>query len=104
MLKLRPVWYRSAIPTDRQDWSHYGLIAEEVADIDPRLVHWGYRDEDWETVEKVENDSRHAERRLKNGAQPTPDGVAYDRLTVLLLKLVKRQQAWIDIFRALLNE
>jgi Protein of unknown function (DUF2793)/Chaperone of endosialidase len=104
ILKLRPVWYRSAIPTDRQDWSHYGLIAEEVADIDPRLVHWGYRDEDWETVDKVDNDSQLPERRLRNGAKPTPDGVAYDRLTVLLLKLVKRQQAWIDTFRAVLNE
>lgn len=35
---LAPVWYRSACEVDRPDWSHYGLIAEAVADIDPRLV------------------------------------------------------------------
>jgi hypothetical protein len=100
VLKLRPVWYRSAIASDRQDWSHYGLIAEEVAEIDPRLVHWAYRDEDWETVQETESDSRYEERRLKVGAQLVPDGVAYERLTVLLLSLVKRQHAWIEAFKA----
>jgi hypothetical protein len=104
ILKLRPVWYRSAIPTDRQDWSHYGLIAEEVADIDPRLVHWGYRDEDWETIQRVEGESRLTERRPRDGAQLVPDGVAYERLTVLLLQLVRRQHAWIDALQAKINE
>jgi hypothetical protein len=100
ILKLRPVWYRSAISTDRQDWSHYGLVAEEVAEIDPRLVHWGYRNEDWETVQRVEGDSHLSERRLKLNAELVPDGVAYERLTVLLLNLVKRQQTFIEAFRA----
>ena len=39
-LQLRPVWYRSSCKDDNQDWSYYGLIAEEVATVDPRLVHW----------------------------------------------------------------
>jgi hypothetical protein len=103
ILKLRPVWYRSAIPTDRQEWSHYGLIAEEVADIDPRLVNWGYRDEAWETVQRAEGDLKVYERRLKEGAQLVPDGVAYERLTVLLLNLVKRQQDWIESVRSKLD-
>jgi hypothetical protein len=42
ILNLRPVWYRSLCADDRSDWSHYGFIAEEVAEIDPRLVFYGY--------------------------------------------------------------
>jgi Protein of unknown function (DUF2793)/Chaperone of endosialidase len=99
-MRLRPVWYRSAISTDRPDWSHYGLIAEEVAEVDPRLVHWGYREEDWETVHGADGSSRSTEKRLKSGAQLVPDGVAYERLTVLLLTLVKRHQACIEALQA----
>jgi hypothetical protein len=42
LLTARPVWYRSLCENDNKDWSWYGLIAEELAEIDPRLVHWGY--------------------------------------------------------------
>ena len=42
VLTLRPVWYRSTCRDDRDDWSHWGLIAEEVAEIDERLVQYGY--------------------------------------------------------------
>src|SRR5262245_26328030 len=104
ILKLRPVWYRSAIATDRQDWSHYGLVAEEVAEIDPRLVHWGYREQDWETVQIKGGDTPHVERRLRRDAQLLPDGVAYERLTVLLLCVVKRHQARIEALQATLAE
>jgi hypothetical protein len=93
VLKLRPVWYRSTIATDRQDWSHYGLIAEEVADVDPRLVHWGYSEQDWATVQiNNEGDPPLTLRHLRQEARPSPDGVAYDRLAVLLLSVVRRQQ------------
>jgi len=101
VLKLRPVWYRSAIASDRQDWSHYGLIAEEVAEIDPRLVHWGYRDEDWEVAQSK---SRCEVPQMRTGAQLVPDGVAYERLTVLLLSIVKRQHARIEVLSAKLDE
>jgi len=96
LLSLRPVWYRSAINRDRQDWSWYGLIAEEVADIDPRLVHWGYAEEDWELVEVEDGKGgppgTSVGRRLKKGAHLKPEGVTYDRLTVLLLSIVQRHQ------------
>jgi hypothetical protein len=70
--KMRPVWYRSKGELDNKDWSYYGLIAEEVAEIEPRLVHWSQKDE--------------------NGKQE-PEGLMYDRLTVLLLAEMKKQQA-----------
>lgn len=34
------VWYRSKSEADRSEWSFYGVIAEELASIDPRLVTW----------------------------------------------------------------
>lgn len=38
VLDLRPVWFRSNCEADPADWSFYGLVAEEVFDIDPRLA------------------------------------------------------------------
>ena len=36
--KLRPVWYRSSIETDNPDESYWGFLAEEVAEVEPRLT------------------------------------------------------------------
>lgn len=41
--EIQPIFYRSALPYDQEhhpDWSYYGLVAEQVAKIDPRLAHW----------------------------------------------------------------
>ena len=111
ILQLRPVWYRSLCQEDNQQWSWYGLIAEEVAAIEPRLVHWGYNQNDYEVVEtdRFEDKTREVvledgttatetyqevvkEQRLKSDAVMSPEGVQYDRLTVLLLDVVKRQE------------
>jgi hypothetical protein len=40
LLKCRPVWYRSTCKADPAKHGYWGFIAEEVAKIDPRLVHW----------------------------------------------------------------
>jgi len=92
ILDFRPVWYRSTAEADRSDWSWYGLIAEEVAEIEPRLVHWTYLDDAYEEVD--------GEKQLKPDAEMVPDGVQYDRLTVLLLDVVKRQQQAIETLEA----
>jgi hypothetical protein len=92
ILGFRPVWYRSTAKADRSDWSWYGLIAEEVAEIEPRLVHWTYLDDAYEEVD--------GEKQLKLNAEMVPDGVQYDRLTVLLLDVVKRQQQAIETLEA----
>ena len=78
VMKLRPVWYRSNTETtsDRADFSWYGLIAEEVHEIDPRLVHY------W--------DQGRGDRGLK------PKSVAYERLAVLLIPVIRKQQKTID--------
>ena len=94
VLDLRPVWYRSKAPADRKDWSFYGLIAEEVAMIDPRLVHWSYRDEDYEVGTSA------GERHVKKGAKKVPDGVQYERLSVLLVTLLKDAMSRIEALEA----
>lgn len=97
----KPIWYRSAIADDRQDWSWYGLAAEDMAAIDPRFVHWGYRDEDREPVRVGGDDqSPTIEWRPKAGAMLVPDGVTYDRLTVPLLAIGQDHEARIAALEA----
>jgi hypothetical protein len=117
ILNLRPVWYRSKCDSDCQDWSWYGLIAEEVAEIDPRFVHYGYQEDAYEfidvteTVELPLSDPRRKEgieteeitrqeRQLKADAQQVPNGVAYERLVVPLLDIIKRQKSQLELIEA----
>ena len=43
ILNARPVWYNSTASgdTENPNWGYWGFIAEEIADIDPRLVFYG---------------------------------------------------------------
>lgn len=76
VLDLVPVRYHSrALADDRTMW-WYGLIAEDVAEVEPRLVAY-------------DKDGR-------------PDGVQYDRVGVLLLGVVKQQQTQIRVLWAAL--
>lgn len=68
--QLRPVSYHSLAGSDNKDELRYGLVAEEVAAVEPRLVDY-------------DNEGR-------------PDGVQYSRLNVFLLGLVKQMQEEID--------
>lgn len=86
LLALNPIFYRSKIPTDRQDWSYYGFSAEELAEIEPRFVQWAPHPDDWTAPD------HNKERFPKKDARLVPDGVAYDRMVVPLLALVKAQR------------
>lgn len=112
VLSLRPVWYRSTAAADRPDWSWYGLVAEEVAAVDPRLVHWSYLPQDIEDVvvaqmwgDKEVRDQHghlmdlkrgaaihHTVKRPKTGAKLVPDAVMYDRVAVMLLGVVQKHE------------
>ncbi len=74
VLNVRPIWYRSLSEADPDEWSYYGLLAEEVAEVEPRLVHF------------AENGDGGNE----------PEGVQYERFVVPLISLVQRQQAQIN--------
>jgi hypothetical protein len=81
LLSVRPVWYRSTCQADNPAWGWWGFIAEEVAEIDPRLVHW-------KTTEPVVQENGTLEHVP---CDPEPEGVAYDRFVPHLLNLIKRQ-------------
>ena len=71
---LRPVLYKSnpdTVPADDPKIQHYGFIAEEVEEAAPILVQY------------VENDD----------GEKIPDGVQYDRVTVLLVKRIHELEA-----------
>jgi hypothetical protein len=80
---LRPVWYRTKNPAgdDKATWSHIGLIAEEVALVEPRLVK--YR------TAEVAFDA-NGSRVVTPLATPEPEDVDYARLSVLLLAKVQQ--------------
>jgi hypothetical protein len=61
---LRPITFTSKAPADDPTRRHFGLIAEEVAEVDERLIFLDAKDR--------------------------PDGVQYDRIIPALLNVVKR--------------
>ena len=79
LLKCRPVWFRSTSESDNQNWSHWGFIAEEVAEIDPRLVQWRTSDISYG------KDGELIETPLQ---EPVAEGVSYDRFVPHLLNVI----------------
>lgn len=77
--KLRPVWYRSKCAGDNPQWSYYGLIAEEVAEVDPRLVHWRTNETVFEDVDG------NVEEIVVSLATPVAESVMYERLVPHLI-------------------
>ena len=100
ILNCRPVWYRSKCANDiktegseKSDWGWYGFIAEEVAEIEPRLVNWATKDavrQEDGLIESVERDPANYEA----------EGVRYDNFVPLLVNLAKRQQSTIEALEA----
>ena len=94
VFELRPVWYRSTTGNDPEEYSYYGLIAEEVAQVDPRLVHFGAT-ADCGCVEDEDGHIEHEQACLTE-----PEGVFYERLVPHLINVVQRQQTQIDALTA----
>ena len=93
ILNVRPVWYRSTCDGDNPKHGWWGFIAEEVAAIDPRLVHW-------KTIEVTFDKKGSA---VQTPCDPEPEGVAYDRFVPHLLNLIKRQREQIEAMEARLS-
>ena len=92
--KMRPIWYRSLCEKDKKDWSWYGFGAEELAILEPRLVHWAYKKEDYFTNEET------SEQELKEGAELIADGVQYERIIVLLVAEMQKMRKELDELKA----
>jgi len=89
ILNCRPVWYRSNSSVDNKDWGYWGFIAEEVAEIDPRLVNWKTTD--------LSHDENGA--IVETPCDPEREGVQYDRFVPHLVNLIKRQQQEIETLK-----
>jgi hypothetical protein len=83
---LQPIWFRSLAGGDLPGSSFYGFGAEDVAEVDPRLVFWGKADDcDCDVDERsLHPDLEHTCRR--------PEGVMYDRMVPHLVGIVKQQR------------
>ena len=93
ILDCRPVWFRSIATKDNPDHGYWGFIAEEVAEIDPRLVHW-------KTIETSNDENGSI---VETPCDPEPEGVQYDRFVPHLLNLIKRQKEQIEAMEARLT-
>jgi hypothetical protein len=82
----RPTWYRSKCESDNPDWGHYGFIAEELVQIDPRLV----------CLEPDENGSYLG----ADGNRYEPEGVQYQSIIPMLVNAIKRQKQAIETLEA----
>ena len=91
VLGLRPVWYKSKCEADNPDFSHWGLIAEEVAKVDPRLVT--FRNEYTEDI----GDGKYKVVKLD---APQAESVQYDRFVPHLINICKRQEDKITALEA----
>lgn len=94
--KFNPVWYRANTEKtdDPASWSWFGFIAEELAQVEPRLVSYEYKEDDY--VDDFDKNG-NITKTLKNGVLPTvPRGVHYDKITVLLVDLAQKQKKTID--------
>lgn len=72
-LDAEAIFYRSKCARDNQAWSYYGFGAEQVAKVDPRLVHWG---------------------------EDGPEGVQYERFVPHLVEICRDQRKRIEALEA----
>ena len=97
VMKLRPVVYNSKAAADDVTKDFLGFIAEEVAEIDPRVVEWVPEIlESW--VEKDPVTHRRWYRQKKGHVRP--ESVQYERLTVLLTAAFQKLRAEVDALKA----
>ena len=108
--KKAAIFYKSLSKADNKDWTFYGLSAEKLALIEPRLVHFGYVQEDYETLtreieveevvksknifkkyNKIKVIKHEKYKSLKKDAKMTPVGVQYSRTIPLMLVEMDRQ-------------
>jgi hypothetical protein len=86
LLKLRPVAFTSLCEADDPEVLHYGFVAEEIAEIDPRLVQFGY-----------DGPARKDELMV-------PTGLEYNELIALLTATAQRQAQEIQSLRGRLTK
>lgn len=88
VLNLRPVKFKSENPRDPSDKDYLGLIAEEVAEVEPLLVDYQtrpLRDDNGEIIRDKNGVPIHGEELY-------PESVNYQLLGVMLLDVLNREK------------
>ena len=80
------IFYKSKCKADNPNYTHYGLSAEKLAEIDPRLIHLGYWPEDYE----ITGSGKNKKRELKKDAIKTPVGIQSQKIIPLMLVEMNR--------------
>lgn len=99
--KARPVWYRSLAVADNPKWGHWGFIAEELAEIDPRLVTWTH---DPVLAKDLSGKADAASLEALKDIPLVPDGAQYERVCVILTSIMQDQQKRIEALEAKLTK
>lgn len=94
---VETIFYRSKCERDPQEWGYWGIPAEQLAKIDPRLVHWGH------SAKEVPQPFGEPKTVPDLDSPLKPIGVQYSRLVVPLLQVAKRQGAAIEALTARLE-
>jgi hypothetical protein len=94
VLNLRPVWFKANETNidNPEEWSYVGLIAEEVAQVEPRLALFKKAEIVYDEFgnQKFNEDGTPEMLEFES---PEPEGVKYAELSVYLLDVVKREKA-----------
>lgn len=101
---LEPKLYKSNAETVgddttklKPDWSYYGLLAEDVEKIEPRLVAYKLtEDKQVDSGSKGEQGETIYKTVTSNLDTPVPMSVNYDRITAHLINVVKRFKTRIE--------
>jgi len=108
IFSLEPKFYKSNPETVgddttkiKPDWSYYGLLAEDVEKIEPRLVTYKLTEEKQvDSGSKCEQGTTIYKTVTSNLDTPVPMSVNYDRITAHLINVVKRFKTRIETLEA----
>lgn len=98
VFQMRPVTYNSVSDTDDSAVSYLGFIADDMVDVCPSLVNFG--PSRWERI----TDGGITREVPAKGAALIPEGVQYERITALLVKIVHMQDKAIKELQAAIKK
>jgi hypothetical protein len=88
-LNVEPVAFQSKADADDPEAWFFGFTSENMLEHRPELVHWGYREDDYDRRFKLE-------RRLRKGRKMRPAGIMYERAPAFHQVVLRRHEAAIE--------
>jgi hypothetical protein len=89
-LNVEPVAFQSKADADDPEAWFFGFTSENMLEHRPELVHWGYREDDYDRRFK-------RERRLRKGRKMRPAGIMYERAPAFHQVMLRSTGAHYDL-------